>query len=112
VDGVSVVEVHDHAPQKHERTVWLGHEYSLGFSVKIRLDIVVHDDQVDEVVGAIIKAARTGHHGDGHVMVLPLEHRYNIRDGNRDVSEGTPLNGGGVNGQMDSRRLRKCHCLT
>jgi len=52
----------------------------------MQIDIVVHDDQVDEVVGAIIKAARTGHPGDGHVLVVPLAHRYNIRNGDRDVA--------------------------
>jgi nitrogen regulatory protein P-II 1 len=86
VDSLNVTERLDHAPQKHETTVWLGREYSLGFARKMQIDIVVHDDQVDEVVGAIIKAARTGHPGDGHVLVVPLEHRYNIRNGDRDVA--------------------------
>jgi nitrogen regulatory protein P-II 1 len=82
----AVAERHDHAPQTYHTTVWFGHEYSLGFSVKLQVDVVVHDDDVDEVVSAIIRNARTGNEGDGHVMVLPVEHRYNIRNGNRDVS--------------------------
>jgi nitrogen regulatory protein PII len=86
IDSLSVIEMHDHAPQKHDCTVWLGREYSLGVSAKLQVDVVVHDDQVDEVVGVIIKAARTGQLGDGHVLVIPLDHRYSIRDGHRDVS--------------------------
>ncbi len=42
---------------------------------------------MEDVVSAIIKTARTGNLGDGHVLVLPVEHRYNIRNGDRDVSE-------------------------
>jgi nitrogen regulatory protein P-II 1 len=86
VCALSVSEVHDHAPQQHETTVWRGHEYSLGFSPKLQMEVVVHDDDVDDVVGVIIKTARTGHEGDGYVLVMPVEHRYNIRDGHRDVS--------------------------
>lgn len=84
--GLNVAETHDHAPQAHDTTVWLGREYSLGFSMKLQIDVIVHDDDVDEVVGAIIKSAGTGTDGDGHVLVLPVDHRYNIRNGDRDVS--------------------------
>jgi len=86
VFGLTVTEVHDHTPQKHETTVWKGHEYTVGFSHKLEIDLVVHDDDVDEVVRAIICSARTGEPGDGHVSVLPIEHRYNIQNGERDVS--------------------------
>jgi nitrogen regulatory protein P-II 1 len=86
VFALNVTEAHDHSPQPHETTVWRGHEYSLGFSTKVQVDVVVHDQDVDEVVGVILKTARTGKAGDGHVLVLPVEHRYNICDGARDVS--------------------------
>src|SRR5438093_31900 len=86
VYSLNVAERHDHAPQAHGTVVWLGHEHNLTFSVKLQVDVVVHDDDVDEVVGAIIRTARTGKEGDGHVLVLPVEHRFNIRNGNRDVS--------------------------
>jgi nitrogen regulatory protein P-II 1 len=84
--GMTVTEVRDHWPQKHETTVWRGHEYNLGFSIKMAIELVVHDDEVDEVVNVIIRSARTGRLGDGHVSVLPVEHRYNIRNGERAVS--------------------------
>ena len=86
VFGFEVAEMHDHAPQKRETTVWMGHEYSLGFSLKLQIHVVVHDDDVDQVVSAIIETARTGCEGDGHVLVLPVEHRYSIRDGLRGIS--------------------------
>jgi len=86
VYSLNVGERHDHAPQAHGTVVWLGHQYDLAFSVKVQVDVVVHDDDVDEVVGAILKTARTGNDGDGHVLVLPVEHRYNIRNGCREVS--------------------------
>jgi nitrogen regulatory protein P-II 1 len=86
VCAVTVSQVHDHAPQPYERAVWMGREYSLGFSHKRELTVVVHDDAVDDVVEAIIRTARTGQEGDGDVSVVPLDHRYSIRTGERCVS--------------------------
>ena len=86
VYGLIVSGVHDHSPQKYETTVWLGHGTSLGSALKVEVDVIVHDDDVDEVVAAVIRAARTGEEGDGFVSILPVEHRYNIRSGERDVS--------------------------
>jgi len=86
VVGMTVAEVRDHWPQNHGTTVWKGHEYKLSFSIKMAIELVVHDDDVHDVVKVIINNARTGQIGDGHVSVLPIEHRYNIRNGERDVS--------------------------
>jgi nitrogen regulatory protein P-II 1 len=86
VVGMTVTEVRDHWPQDHGTTVWKGHEYKLSFSIKMAIELVVHDDDVHDVVKVIINTARTGQMGDGHVSVLPIEHRYNIRNGERDVS--------------------------
>ena len=86
VVGMTVAEVRDHWPQNHGTTVWKGHEYKLSFSIKMAIELVVHDDDVHDVVKVIINNARTGQMGDGHVSVLPIEHRYNIRNGERDVS--------------------------
>ena len=86
VHGLNVVQANDYSPQDHGTTVWLGHEYRLACSVKLQLDVVVQDDDVDNVIGAIMKVARTCREGDGHVMVLPVEHRYDISSGRRDVA--------------------------
>ena len=86
VRGLCVAETSDYAPQPHATTVWLGREYTHDCSAKLQIEVVVHDADVDEVVDAIIRAARTRREGDGDVMVLPVDHRYNISDGHRDVS--------------------------
>jgi nitrogen regulatory protein P-II 1 len=52
---------------------------------KVEIEVVVHDDVADQVIEAIIKAARTGEIGDGRVFVTPIEHSYNIRTGERDI---------------------------
>jgi nitrogen regulatory protein P-II 1 len=84
--AITVAGVHDHAPQQYETTIWRGYECNLGFSLKMEIKLVVHDEAVDEVVNAIIRTARTGADGDGHVAVASLDHRYSIRTGERDVS--------------------------
>jgi nitrogen regulatory protein P-II 1 len=86
VVAITVAGVHDHAPQKHETTIWRGHEYRLEASHKVEVRFVVHDDDVDQAVGVIMRIARTGTAGDGHVCVMSIDHRYDICTGVRDVS--------------------------
>lgn len=86
IHALTVAEVHDHAPQAHPSTVWRGHIASFGFSIKHEISFAVHDDDVDEAVDIFIRTARTGVEGDGHVSVISVDHRYNIRTGERDVS--------------------------
>lgn len=86
VVALAIAQARDHSPQTHETTVWMGREYSVGSSLKVEIRLVVHDDEVDEVVGAILRSARTGRAGDGHVCVTSVDHRYNICTGQRDVS--------------------------
>jgi nitrogen regulatory protein P-II 1 len=86
VCGLTVSDARDHTPQRQETTVWHGREYSVGFSLKAEMKVTVHDDDVDEVVKVIIKTAQTGQIGDGSVSVIPVEHRYEIRSGERRVS--------------------------
>jgi len=86
VAGLTVAEARDHSPQRHETAVWMGREYSVGSSLKVEIRVVVHDDDVDDVIGVILRSARTGRAGDGHVCVMSVEHRYNICTGQRDVS--------------------------
>jgi nitrogen regulatory protein P-II 1 len=51
----------------------------------MEIEVVVPDNAVDEAIAAIIGAARTGEIGDGRVFVMPVEHGYNIRTGEKDV---------------------------
>jgi nitrogen regulatory protein P-II 1 len=86
VQGLAFANVKDCSPQEHPTTVWRGHLASLGFTPKVAFTVVVHDDDVDDVVRTIICSARTGCPGDGAIAVIPVEHRYDIRTGERNVS--------------------------
>jgi nitrogen regulatory protein P-II 1 len=79
--ALTVTEVRDHAPQAHGSTVWRGHVYDLASSIKYELRFVVHDDDVDDVVDALVRTARTGEQGDGHVSVMAIDRRFDIRTG-------------------------------
>ena len=84
--AVAVTEVKDHGPQSWYTTVWLGREWRVDFLPKMELELVAHDDDVDEIVTVIIRAARTDGIAEGYVYVMPVEHRYNIHTGERNVS--------------------------
>lgn len=79
-------EALDHSPQTQTTIAWMGHAQQIDFSRKMEIRIVVHDDDVDQVIGAIMQSARTGKAGDGYVCVTPVEHRYNICTGQREAS--------------------------
>jgi nitrogen regulatory protein P-II 1 len=85
VVAFAIAEALDHSPQAHETIVWMGRVRSIGSSLKMEIRLVVHDDDVDEGIDAIMRSARTGRMGDGHVCVVPIEHRYNISTGQRDI---------------------------
>ena len=85
VSGMTVTEVRGHGRQKGHTAVYRGKEYNVSLLPKMEIDVVVPDDIVEEAVEAIIKAARTGEIGDGRVFIIPVEHGYNIRTGERDV---------------------------
>ncbi len=86
VQNTIVIELRDCGSYGHGASIWRGHEYTLSSSPRMAVEVVVDDDEVDAVVGTIIRLARTGEIGDGHVSVIPLEHRYDIRTGLREVS--------------------------
>ncbi len=86
VVALTVAQTRDYSPQRHDTTVWMGRECGTDSSLKVEVRVIVHDEEVDAVVGAIMQSARTGRAGDGHICVMPLEHRYNICNGQRDVS--------------------------
>ena len=84
--GMTVTDVRGHGRQKGHTAVYRGKEYAVSLLPKIEIEVVVADDVVDDVIKAIIEAARTGEIGDGRVFVLPVEQGYNIRTGERDVN--------------------------
>jgi nitrogen regulatory protein P-II 1 len=85
IGGMTVTDVRGHGRQKGHTAVYRGKEYAVTLLPKIEIEVVVADDVVDDVIQAVIKAARTGEIGDGRVFVLPVEQSYNIRTGERDI---------------------------
>jgi nitrogen regulatory protein PII len=85
IAGMTVTDVRGHGRQKGHTAVYRGKEYDVTLLPKVEIEVVVPDNVVDEVIETVIKAARTGEIGDGRVFVLPVEHGYNIRTGERDA---------------------------
>ena len=81
VSGLTVSEVRGFGRQRGHTEVYRGAEYQVDFVPKVRIDVMVDDDQVDGVIDAIVKAARTGKIGDGKVAVMPMEDVVRIRTG-------------------------------
>jgi len=85
VPGMTVTEVRGHGRQKGHTAIYRGKEYNVSLLPKVEIEVVVPDSVVDAVIQAIVTAARTGEIGDGRVFVLPAEHSYNIRTGEKDA---------------------------
>ncbi|HIE56430.1 MAG TPA: P-II family nitrogen regulator [Chromatiaceae bacterium] len=81
VTGITVTEVKGFGRQKGHTELYRGAEYVVDFLPKIKLEAAVAEDQVDQVVDAIVNAARTGKIGDGKIFVSPLEQTIRIRTG-------------------------------
>ena len=85
VGGMTVTEVRGHGRQRGHSAVYRGREYEVSLLPKMKIEAVVSDDMVEDVIAAIMSAARTGEIGDGRVFVIPVEESRNIRTGERDV---------------------------
>jgi nitrogen regulatory protein P-II 1 len=81
--GMSVSEVKGFGRQKGHTEIYRGSEYTVDFLPKIRIEMVVNDEQVDGAIKAICEAAKTGKIGDGKVFVLPVEQAVRIRTDER-----------------------------
>jgi nitrogen regulatory protein P-II 1 len=84
VTGMTVSEVSGYGRQKGHTEVYRGAEYDVALVPKIRVEIAVPDEDVDIVVGAIERAARTERIGDGKIWVSPLDMVVRVRTGDRD----------------------------
>jgi nitrogen regulatory protein P-II 1 len=84
VSGLTVVEVKGFGRQKGHTELYRGAEYVVDFLPKIRVDVVLPDDRVENAIEAILKAARTGKSGDGKIFVTPVEQAIRIRTGESD----------------------------
>lgn len=81
VQGLSVIEVKGFGRQKGHTELYRGAEYVVDFLPKVKLEIVVDDDLVDQAVEAIVDAAKTDKIGDGKIFVSPVEQATRIRTG-------------------------------
>ncbi len=81
VQGLSVIEVKGFGRQKGHTELYRGAEYVVDFLPKVKVEVVLSDDQVDAAIEAIIAAARTEKIGDGKIFVTPVEQVIRIRTG-------------------------------
>jgi len=81
IQGLSVIEVKGFGRQKGHTELYRGAEYVVDFLPKVKIDVVVDDDQVEGAIEAIIDTARTDKIGDGKIFVTPVEHAVRIRTG-------------------------------
>ena len=85
VQGITVTEVKGFGRQKGHTELYRGAEYVVDFLPKVKLEVAVTEEQAEQVVEAIVKAAGTGKIGDGKVFVYDLERVVRIRTGELDA---------------------------
>jgi len=79
--GMSIVEIRGHGKQKGLTQQWRGQEYKVDFLTKLKIEIVVLDEDVGKITSAIMQSARTGELGDGKIFVSPIENVIKVRTG-------------------------------
>lgn len=86
VGGMTVTEVRGMGHQRGVTHTYRGSTYTVNLVPKLKLEIVVPKERAEEVVEAIVQAARTGEVGDGKVFVIPVDGAVRIRTGEKDAS--------------------------
>ena len=86
ITGMTVTEGKGFGRQKGHTEVYRGAEYAVDFLPKIKMELVLRDDQVDQAVDVIIETARSGKIGDGKIFIFPVEEAIRIRTGERSDS--------------------------
>ena len=81
--GMTVTEVRGYGRQKGHTEVYRGAEYQVDFVAKVRLEVLLDEEQVADAIDAVVGAARTGKIGDGKVWVTPVETVVRVRTGER-----------------------------
>lgn len=84
VTGMTVIEVKGFGRQKGHTELYRGAEYVVDFLPKVKIELVIADDQVDDCINAITTAARTGKIGDGKIFVSDVARVVRIRTGEED----------------------------
>ena len=83
IQGMTISDVKGYGRQKGHKEIYRGAEYVVDFIPKIKVEIVVDDEQVDQIVKTIRDAASTGKIGDGKIFVVPVEQVIRVRTGER-----------------------------
>ena len=83
MEGITVSEVRGHGRQKGHKEVYRGQEYEVDLLPKVKLEIVVADENSDRIVATLAQSARTGKIGDGKIFVFPVEQAIRIRNDDR-----------------------------
>ena len=83
VAGMTVTECSGYARQRGHKVFYRGAEYTIDFITKAKIEVVVEDDEAQEVIDVISKAARTGAVGDGKVWSTPVDEIVRIRTGEK-----------------------------
>jgi len=83
IDGMTITEVRGHGRQKGHMETYRGQEYNVDLLPKVKIELVVTDDRLNEVTGAIASSARTGKIGDGKIFVYEVAEAIRIRNDDR-----------------------------
>jgi len=83
IKGLTITEVKGFGRQRGHTEVYRGAEYQVDFVPKIKIEVIVEDDLLEDVINTIIEKGRTGKIGDGKIFILPLEEAIRIRTGER-----------------------------
>jgi len=86
IEGMTVTEVRGFGRQKGHTEIYRGSEYTVDFLPKIKVEIVIPDEKLDEAVEAIVKTAKTGKIGDGKVFVSTIDEAVRIRTEEKGVA--------------------------
>jgi len=83
IEGITILEARGHGRQKGHTEFYRGREYTVDLLPKVKIELVVKDDQKEKTLQAIIGAARTGRIGDGKIFVSPVADAIRIRNDER-----------------------------
>jgi nitrogen regulatory protein P-II 1 len=85
ISGMTVSEASGYGRQRGHSEVYRGAEYTVDFVPKVRLEVLVDDADINDVVEVVLKSAQTGKIGDGKIWVTPVDAVVRVRTGERDV---------------------------
>ncbi|MFB7665667.1 P-II family nitrogen regulator [Kitasatospora sp. NPDC056138] len=83
IQGLTVTEASGYGRQRGHTEVYRGAEYTVDLVPKVRIEVLVSDEDADELIDVLVKAARTGRIGDGKVWSVPVDTAVRVRTGER-----------------------------